>query len=87
MQVRLYGMFGQRLPSGFSLGEEVSRDGVERAELYGSGLVVLTSRYSPQALDAVCPVTVTVYALNTGGRQNCGTYSHHGSARRQACTS
>ena len=37
-------MFGQRLPGGFSLGEEVARDGVERAELYGGGLVVLTRR-------------------------------------------
>ena len=45
MQVRLYGMFGQRLPGGFSLGEEVARDGVERAELYGGGLVVLTRRH------------------------------------------
>ena len=44
MQVRLYSMFGQRLPGGFSLGEEVARDGVQRAELYGGGLVVLTRR-------------------------------------------
>ena len=46
-------MFGQRLPGSFSMGEEVARDGVLQASLYGSGLAVLTGKHALWAVTSL----------------------------------
>lgn len=44
------------------MGEEVSRDGVQRAVLYGSGLVVLTGKHAVWAVTSLAEARPQRYA-------------------------